>query len=84
MKDRSRRGFLAMAGTGAAVAGAAVAVPATAAAAAAPDTSVGDASGPLVVYIDDVRKGTLTVLVGEREVHLHDKELVARLTRATR
>jgi hypothetical protein len=32
----------------------------------------------------DARKGDVSVMVGEREVVVHDPELVARLTRAGR
>jgi hypothetical protein len=83
MNDPSRRGFLAVAGVGAAAAGVAVAAPA--AAASAPKTpDIGDASGPLVAYVKDVRTGELALLVGDREVVVHDKDLVARLTHAAK
>jgi hypothetical protein len=41
-----------------------------------------DAAGALVAHIADVRGDTLTLMVGEREVVVHDRDLVARLTRA--
>jgi hypothetical protein len=81
MSDPSRRGFLAIAGVGAATAGLAVAAPA--AGAHAPGTPpVEGASGPLVAYVTDVRSGAVSVMVGDREVEIHDRELVNRLTRA--
>jgi hypothetical protein len=87
MSDTSRRGFLTIAGVGAAgVAAASVAslVPGTASGAvAAPATKLpSDASGSLVAYVSDVRAGQVSVLVGESEVSITDHELVARLAQA--
>jgi hypothetical protein len=82
MKDTSRRGFLTVAGVGAAAAGVAAAVPSAAAAAKPPD--IGDAEGPLVAYVTDVRTSEVALLVGEREVVVHDKDLVAPLTHAAK
>jgi hypothetical protein len=80
MTDHTRRGFLTIAGAGAAAAGAAVAAaPATA---AAPVRAPAGASGPLVAYVTDVLRGELTLMVGEREVVVHDRDLAARLARA--
>ena len=89
MSDTSRRGFLAIAGVGAAgvavasVAGAAV----TSNGAAASAVKTADAgaalpagaSGSLVAYVNDVQNGQVSVLVGETEVQITDHELVARL-----
>ena len=36
----------------------------------------------LVAHVADPSSGTLTLLVGEREVVVHDRDLVARLARA--
>ena len=82
MKDTSRRGFLTVAGVGAAAAGVAAAVPSAAAAPMPPD--IGDAEGPLVAYVTDVRTSEVALLVGEREVVVHDKDLVARLNHAAK
>lgn len=75
MGDHSRRGFLALAGAGAATVGLTAVVPG---AGAAPATGV----GPLVAYVKDSRSGEVAVMIGEREVIVHDRELVARLARA--
>jgi hypothetical protein len=86
MRDSTRRGFLKIAGAGvpvgAAVAATAVvrsdrAEPAAAegSTAALPKTG----SGPLVAYVRDVRSAEVSVLVGETEVVLHDRDLVAEL-----
>ena len=84
MSDTSRRGFLAIAGVGAA--GAAVASVAGAsaitAAGAGQETRTelpSDAAGSLVAYVSDVHNGQVSVLVGESEVSITDPELVARL-----
>ena len=80
--DPTRRGFLALAGVGAATAGAVVVAgpPAAAATVRAP----AGASGPLVAYVTDMRHGKVTLLVGEREVVVHDPDLAGRLARAAR
>lgn len=87
MSESTRRGFLKIAGAGAAVGAAAVATTAavqsgrtepTGPAAAVP----AGASGPLVAYVRDVRGAEVSVLVAGTEVVVHDKELVARLISA--
>jgi hypothetical protein len=82
MNDPSRRGFLTIAGVAAAAAGVAVAAPS--AAAQPPATPGVDSEGPLVAYITDVQAGELALLVGEREVVVHDPDLVARLAHAAK
>jgi hypothetical protein len=75
--DSSRRSFLVLAGTGAAVAGTAAVLPGASAEAAA---SKGAAHpGPLIAHVKDTRTGEIAVLVGEREVVVHDKDLAHRL-----
>jgi hypothetical protein len=84
-KDHSRRGFLSVAGAGAAgVAGAAVlGNTASAQAKPAPATPVpAEATEPLVAYVRDARTGEVAVMVGEREVVVHDRELAARIAQA--
>ena len=78
MGNSTRRGFLAMAGIGAAAVGAA-AVEAGGAAAAEQRSS-----GPLVAYVRDVRRGEISVMVGEHEVVVRDRDLVNRLVHASR
>ena len=88
--DHTRRGFLAVAGAGAAgAAGAAVlgskaAGAATAAAepASAPVSVPAAASEPLVAYVRDAHNGEIAVMFGEHEVIVHDKDLAARIARA--
>lgn len=80
----SRRHFLALAGAGAATAGVAAATAAIPAAGAAPVTLPADASGGLVAHVNDVATGEVSLLVGDDEVVVHDRELVARLARASR
>lgn len=82
MPESTRRGFIIMAGAGAAAVGAVAAASDATAAPAHVKTSDVTANGPLVAYVSDVRKGEVSVLVGEREVVLHDHALVAKLVRA--
>ncbi|HEY2273655.1 MAG TPA: hypothetical protein VGH30_12830 [Jatrophihabitantaceae bacterium] len=85
--DQSRRGFLAVAGAGTAVAaGAALLGGAGAAGAATPGksspTAVPEqAKTPLVAYVRDAHTGEVCVMVDDREVIVHDKELAARIAR---
>ncbi|MDT4949595.1 MAG: hypothetical protein QOJ37_2190 [Pseudonocardiales bacterium] len=81
MTEPTRRGFLTIAGAGAAAAGLAGVAPAAAAAAATVRAPAG-VSGPLVAYVTDMQGGELTLMVGEREVVVHDRDLAARLARA--
>ncbi len=86
MSDSTRRGFLKIAGAGAAVGAAAVATTAAtqggtrsgAPAAAVP----AGATGALVAYVRDVRGAEVSVLVGDTEVVVRDRDLVARLAAA--
>jgi hypothetical protein len=80
MSDHTRRRFLALAGAGAAAVG--VGVTAAEPAQAKPAKVPSGATGPLVAYVTDVRSGAVSVMVGDREVVLHDRDLVARLARA--
>jgi hypothetical protein len=78
MNDTSRRRFLGVAGAGAAVAGAAAVIPGAAFAGETPRRS-GGASESVVAYVGDARGSELTLLVGEREVVVRDRDLVRRL-----
>jgi hypothetical protein len=87
MSDATRRNFLIATGAGAAAAGVAAAIPASASASShwsatqKPLTKPADAE-PLVAHISDPGTGELCLLVGDREVVVHDPDLVARLTHA--
>jgi hypothetical protein len=81
MSDASRRTFLAAAGTVAAAA-ATVAVAPRADAAPAHTDDGAPGSGPLVAYIEDASSGSISLMVGESEVVVHDPDLVRRLSRA--
>jgi hypothetical protein len=81
MSDASRRGFLFLAGTGAAVVGAAAVAPAAVAARPPEDYEAVAGDGPLVAYIRDINKGEVSVMRGEREVVVHDRALCASLAR---
>ncbi len=76
MSQTSRRRFLGTVGAGAAAAGVAV-VPG--AAHAAPARSGRRATEPVVAYIENVGSGRLTLMVGEREVEVEDRDLVNRI-----
>jgi hypothetical protein len=93
MSDTTRRRFLAAAGVGAAGVAVATVAGATGATAlgASHSPSVSEdndnslpagASGGLVAYVDDVRDGRVSVLVGEQQVVIRDRALVARLAKA--
>ena len=81
MDQPNRRGFLAIAGAGAAVAGAVAVAPA--ARASTPDTTApAHVTEPLVAYVRNAHTGVVAVMIGEREVVVHDRELAARIARA--
>ena len=89
MSDSTRRGFLKIAGAGAAVGAAAVATTAAVKSNGAEKTASGTAaavpagaSGALVAYVKDVRGAEVSVMVGQTEVVVHDRDLVARLATA--
>jgi len=85
MSESTRRNFLIASGAGAAAVGVAAALPGTASAAAAgkqgksqPDKN----AEPLVAHVGDPSTGMVSLFVADRELVLHDPDLVARLTRA--
>lgn len=98
MSELSRRSFLKQSGATAAAAGALIVTPKalsrtapTATHAAAPSMSRATSKtskasktskSTLVAHVPDVRKDEVRVLVGEREIVLHDRALVSRLARA--
>ena len=78
MNDTSRRKFLAAAGAGAAAGTVGLAVPASAAAvrtASAPDE-------PVVAFVEDPRSSVVTLMFGEQEVVVDDRDLVVRILNA--
>jgi hypothetical protein len=92
MSELSRRSFLKQGGATAAAAGALIVTP-KALSRKAPAVTRGGAvsksrasskasNRTLVAHVPDVRKDELRVLIGEREIVLHDRALVSRLARA--
>jgi hypothetical protein len=81
MSQTSRRRFLGVAGAGAAVTGAAAVFPGAAVAAETP-RHAGSATESVVAYVGDVHASELTLLVGEREVVVRDRDLVNRILNA--
>jgi hypothetical protein len=83
MSESTRRNFLIASGAGAAAVGVAAALPGTASAAAAGKQSQPSKDAePLVVHVGDPSTGMVSLFVADRELVLHDPDLVARLTRA--
>jgi anaerobic selenocysteine-containing dehydrogenase len=86
--DLSRRGFIKNTGIGAATLGALVTMPGLAAAHAAeaetPAAASPRLSGSFVAFVRDASRGEIILMVDEREVVVHDPDLVKRLQRAIR
>jgi len=83
MSDTTRRGFVqssAATAAGMTLLGALVAEQAETAAAATPPAH----DGPVVAYLRDAKSGEVSVLVGQREITVHDRKLAARIARAAR
>jgi hypothetical protein len=81
MGETSRRRFIGVAGAGAAATGATVLIPGAAVAAQA--RLRGDsAQAPVVAYVEDIGSDTVVLMVEEREVVVHDRDLVHRLLNA--
>jgi hypothetical protein len=78
MSDTSRRKFLAVTGAGAAAGTVALTSGRASAATRNPDS----ARESVVAYVRNHRSGELRVMVGEREVIVHDKDLVTRILNA--
>ncbi len=80
MADLTRRGFVrnsAATAAGMTVIGSLVAVEGASADSA-------NASGPVVAYVSDARKGEISVMAGDREVSVRDPKLAAQIVRAAR
>lgn len=88
MNDTTRRRFLSMAGAGVAAAGAAAVLPASAASSADSTPSAasvdGAATGPYVAYVENLRSGRVSVMVGDQEISVVDHDLAARIVRLSR
>ena len=81
MSETNRRKFLAAAGAGAAAGVVGInAGPAFAGGGAVRSTT--SAKETVVAYVEDHHGSTVTLLVGEREVVVHDRDLVTRILNA--
>ena len=80
MSETNRRKFLAVTGAGA-VAGA-VGLTASPASAAVARRAGSSAQEPVVAYIEDHGSDELHLMAGEREVVVHDRDLVTRILNA--
>jgi hypothetical protein len=81
MGESSRRRFIGVAGAGAAATGATVLIPGAAVAAQA-RLKGGSAKSPVVAYVEDISSDAVVLMVDEREVVVHDRDLVHRLLNA--
>ena len=81
MSEPTRRRFLGVVGAGATAAGAGVLAPAAAFGAETQRTT-GSARESVVAYVADPDDDRVTLLVGEREVEVRDRDLVHRLLNA--
>lgn len=88
MNDSTRRGFLAMTGAGVAAVGAAAVVPTAFASDRYdkdPQETEGPAvEGPLVAHVNDLSTGEVSVMVGEHEVTVVDRDLARKIARLSR
>jgi hypothetical protein len=85
MSETSRRKLLAGAGAGVAVGTVGLTMgPAVASAGGSAEATPreGRAQEAVVAYVEDHRSGQLRLLVGEREVVVHDRDLVTRILNA--
>jgi hypothetical protein len=80
MSETNRRKFLAAAGAGAAAG--VVGISAGPAFAGGAVRSNKSARETVVAYVEDHHGSTVTILVGEREVVVHDRDLVTRILNA--
>ena len=81
MSETSRRRFLGVTGAGAAAVGASALLPG-AAHAAQTHLRHDSATSSVVAFVDDVRSDEVVLMVEEREVVVHDRDLVKRLLNA--
>jgi hypothetical protein len=78
--DLTRRGFVR--NSAATAAGMTVIGSLVAAEGASADSA--NASGPVVAYVSDARKGEISVMAGDRAVSVRDRKLAAQIVRAAR
>jgi hypothetical protein len=85
MPTFTRRGLIKQSSIGAATAGALLAVPGLASgpAGAAASASVTLPTEPMAAYVRNAASGEISLLIGRREIVIHDPELVQRLAKAT-
>ncbi len=81
MSDTSRRRFIGAAGAGVAAVGV-TALGAGAASAAQTRLHGRSAKEPLVAHVGDITSDEVSLMVGDREVVVHDRDLVTRLLNA--
>ncbi len=88
MAKLTRRGFIGQTSAGAVALGALAAPGLVAAAQAAgpvgTHTAAGEPNEPLMAHVRNASTGEVALLVGTREVVVHDHELVRRLVKAAR
>jgi hypothetical protein len=86
MAQLTRHTFIKKTSAGAATLGAAAAVPGLASAhtipGAHPATAAARLQGPLVAHVRNAATGEVALLVGTREIIVHDHDLVKRLIKA--
>jgi hypothetical protein len=85
MSDTSRRKFLAAAGIGAAAGTAGLVSGTTGAAAGAPAEATRNSTSarePVVAYVEHHYSDRVHLMVGEREIVVHDRDLAARILNA--
>jgi len=86
MDRTSRRGFLGVAGAGAAALGVAALDPevltGTFRTSPRPAPLPADSTGAFVAYVQDATTGEVVIMTGEREVVVRDRDLAARIARA--
>jgi hypothetical protein len=88
VKKLTRRSFLQQTPISAAAVSLLPAVPALAAIRHSPEAAApqlaAKSSGSMVVHVNNVATGEMTLLVGPRQIVLHDPRIVARFIEATR
>jgi len=85
MAKLTRRAFISTAGAVTGAAAITMAAPGMAAAAGLdPETGAPLPAEPFVAYVKDPSSGTVSVMVGQREVAIKDRALVRRIVNAAR
>ena len=89
MAKLTRRGFIVRTSAGALSVGALGVAPGLATVGSAhdlsdPELARAGSAGPIVAHVSNVASGEITILVGNRRIVHRDRDLVARLIKATR